>query len=257
MESKNNLTKLEQFNISLNDVSILRETSFFELYPWYYTDTSDNLKKEIIENLTTLTESQFNAYLKYTKDQIQYYHIFNPNESLIQKWLAKFSLNETEFPFLLNKDILQLIKPNSTSITEEDNQTYFIQKDFHLQAVKIEVINMLAFIDEMLGDEIPTSQPNSVAASKNIYPRIFVNEKAYELFEKLRGEFEGNKNSLANFSFLFHRMKKDGLIFDHLKQLEFVNFLSALNIHIDRIKPKSQMGNEDFRESIYNRIKSS
>jgi hypothetical protein len=49
-------------------------------------------------------------------------------------------------------------------------------------------------------------------------------------------------------------MKKDSLIFKDLKQLEFIDFLSSFEIHLDRLKPESQLGNNDLREGIYNRI---
>ncbi len=107
-------------------------------------------------------------------------------------------------------------------------------------------------VDLLLGEDSVLDNHKPI---KNNYPRIFANEKAYEFFEKLRVEFESREHTQANFSFVFHRMRKDGLIFDHLKQLEFLDFLSELNINIDRIIPKSQMGNKDFRESIYNQIK--
>jgi hypothetical protein len=49
-------------------------------------------------------------------------------------------------------------------------------------------------------------------------------------------------------------MKKDNLIYNDLKQLEFIDFLSTFEIHLDRLKPISQLGNNDLREGIYNRI---
>ena len=88
----------------------------------------------------------------------------------------------------------------------------------------------------------------------NPYPRIFTSVDAYIKFKNLYDEFEKSNQNLANYSFVFHRMKKDHLIYKDLKQLEFIDFLSSFEIHLDRLKPISQLGNNDLREGIYNRI---
>ena len=250
-------TPLEIFNHKLCDVSILRDTSFFELYPWYFYDITNNLKKEIINNLTALPEAKFNAYLTYIKEEIENTYVYDPNECIIERWLIQFGVNENDFPFYFHKELKLLLTPIHTDQNlENDNvRLYFsIQREFYLYAVQLEVNELNSFIGGLLEDNM-LAIDDEITATETKYPRIFIDQKAYELFEKLRDEFEGKKNILANFSFVFHRMKKDGLIFDHLKQLEFINFLSTLNIDIDRIKPQSQMGNEDFRESIYNNLK--
>ena len=88
----------------------------------------------------------------------------------------------------------------------------------------------------------------------NEYPRIFTTTKAFNKFKNLLDEFGNTKENLANYSFVFHRMKKDNLIFDDYQQTQFVYFLLDFNINISRIKPKTQLGNNDLREGIYNRI---
>jgi hypothetical protein len=89
---------------------------------------------------------------------------------------------------------------------------------------------------------------------ENPYPRIFTSVGAYSKFKNLFDEFAKSNQDLANYSFVFHRMKKDNLIYKDLKQLEFIDFLSSFEIHLDRLKPISQLGNNDLREGIYNRI---
>ncbi|MCA0349074.1 MAG: hypothetical protein LCH35_07415 [Bacteroidetes bacterium] len=89
---------------------------------------------------------------------------------------------------------------------------------------------------------------------ENPYPRIFTTTKAYNKFKNLLDEFGNTKENLANYSFVYHRMKKDKFIFDDYQQTQFVYFLLDFNINISRIKPKTQLGNNDLREGIYNRI---
>lgn len=95
---------------------------------------------------------------------------------------------------------------------------------------------------------------NKLHSEENPYPRIFTNSKAFNKFKNLYDEFAKSNQDLANYSFIFHRMKKDNLIYKDLKQLEFIDFLSSFEIHLDRLKPISQLGNNDLREGIYNRI---
>lgn len=95
---------------------------------------------------------------------------------------------------------------------------------------------------------------SKILSEENPYPRIFTSVDAYIKFKNLYDEFEKSNQNLANYSFVFHRMKKDHLIYKDLKQLEFIDFLSSFEIHLDRLKPISQLGNNDLREGIYNRI---
>jgi hypothetical protein len=147
---------LENFNDKLNDVSVLNEYSFSELYPWYYFDTTDKLKKDIITSLTGLPQKQFAAFLKYIQEQIQVFHVFDPEVCIIQKWLDKFNLAIEEFPFFNNQDIELLTLPRYKDYTFEKEQSrivYSIQREFHLHAVFLEVQKIQAFINELLINE--------------------------------------------------------------------------------------------------------
>lgn len=91
--------------------------------------------------------------------------------------------------------------------------------------------------------------------NSNPYPRVFTSHKAFYKFQKLREEFDNTKQNLSNYSFVYHRMIRDKLIYADYKQTEFVYFLLNFDINISRIKPKTQLGNNDLRESIYNSLK--
>lgn len=94
----------------------------------------------------------------------------------------------------------------------------------------------------------------TVTDEKNPYPRIFTSPKAYNKFINLKEEFGSGDEDLANYSFVYHRMKRDKLIYEDYKQTEFM-YLLVFEINIKRIKPKNQLGKTDLRESIYNSIK--
>lgn len=95
----------------------------------------------------------------------------------------------------------------------------------------------------------------SITDDENLYLRIFTSHKGFNKFKKLKEEFGNTKQNLSNYSFIYHRMIKDKLIYEDYKQTEFVFFLLDFNVNISRIKPKTQLGNNDLRESIYNSLK--
>lgn len=106
-------------------------------------------------------------------------------------------------------------------------------------------------------DTIPVEVTGDTISDTNInpYPRIFTTAKAFDKFEKLFAEFGTGSENLSNYSFVYHRMVKDKLIFEYCKQIEFVCFLSDFAIFLDRIKPIKQLGKTKLREGIYNSIK--
>lgn len=99
-----------------------------------------------------------------------------------------------------------------------------------------------------------TNNTDNSEKEENPYPRIFTTTKAFNKFKNLVDEFGNTKENLANYSFVYHRMKRDNLIFDDYQQTQFMYFLLDFDINIKRIKPKTQLGNNDLRESIYNRV---
>ena len=88
---------------------------------------------------------------------------------------------------------------------------------------------------------------------ENPYPRIFTSINAFYKFKNLLDEFGNGAENVANYSFVFHKMKRDRLIFDDYQQTQFIYFLLDFDINIRRIKPKSQLGKTELRESIYNK----
>lgn len=249
---KDKITPLQGFK-DMSNVDIITTSSFSNLYPWYYSDQTARLKDDILIKMDKLNESKFDTYLKHLRDEIAEYYIHNPNESLIPKMIERFGMKESDFPpFHIEEfeKFVEIIHPNN-KVGRDD---YLIQREIHLYAAHQEAETMLAFIDSMLGESVPVSSETQEQPETK-YPRIFTSQKAFEFFERLKDEFGNSYKALADYSFVFHRMKKDKLIFDDYRQTEFVYFLLEYGIKVDRIKPLSQQGNTDYREGIYNRVK--
>jgi hypothetical protein len=95
---------------------------------------------------------------------------------------------------------------------------------------------------------------SKLPSEENPYPRIFTSINAFYKFKNLLDEFGNGAENVANYSFVFHKMKRDRLIFDDYQQTQFIYFLLDFDINISRVKPKSQLGKTELRESIYNKV---
>lgn len=109
-----------------------------------------------------------------------------------------------------------------------------------------------------LAIEFIDNEINSVSLSKtetNPFPRIFTNVQCFHFFESLKiGVRKGNE--LADFSFIYRRMQKDGYILKHVTDSEFRDLLNYdFKIVIDKTKLLDYCKTE-LKESNYNSIKS-
>lgn len=89
----------------------------------------------------------------------------------------------------------------------------------------------------------------------NPYPRIFKDYYSYSVFKKLNDEFGNTKENLSNYSYVFYKMTYEGLIHFDLLHKTYIEMLSTLDIAIDRIKPKSEIGKIALRDSVYAKVK--
>jgi hypothetical protein len=135
------------------DVSILNETPFSELYPWYFLEFTSNLKDEIISNLTFLNESKFNHYLNWVQDKIETTLVYDPDECIIDKWIKEYNLNIDDFPFDFNQEISYLISSfkDNTLNDNEKRKVKLIQLNFHWYAVFLEYNKIVEFISNLKG----------------------------------------------------------------------------------------------------------
>lgn len=170
---------IQAFIHDLNDLRVLKETSFFDLYDYHFADFSRDLKTEIINNLSSLSEKQFNVYIKYLESQIKDTFVYDPDVGIIDKWINEFKLNEADFPFFENDKIIKLISTPSNlfCLNQEHKKTvYLIQKDFYCYTVFLEAKKMISFIE-------PFIDKNSSPGNKFSY--IFNSEGGFGFFNNL------------------------------------------------------------------------
>lgn len=153
--------------------------------------------------------------------------------------------NDCNTVMSINRDRIEEFQAFATkNEIEEDTRKYSISYLIKPNTKHTEVIN--------------NKPPDGVAAlskNDNPYPRIFKTTNAFIIFKKLVDEFGNSKENLANYSFVYHRMKKDELIYDDFQKLEFTYFLLNFDVKIDRIKRLEDIGKIALRESIYTKSK--
>ena len=69
----------------------------------------------------------------------------------------------------------------------------------------------------------------------NPYPRIFINYSGFLLFEHLKNDVR-EEYKLADYSFIYRRMQKDGFIFKNVADTEFRDFLLSISVEIEKTK---------------------
>ncbi|MBG7610847.1 hypothetical protein IU405_01125, partial [Polaribacter sp. BAL334] len=151
----NNRTAITDFTEELSAAHHLDNSSFSDLYSWHYFDKSAALKKEIIDNLNSLSPERFDSYIKYVENEIhEVYGYYNPDECIIGKWIEKFDLTEEDFPFYDNEEVQELLginKKNYKSKSKEKGiNIRLMQLEFHWYAGHLEYLKMKLFIDELL-----------------------------------------------------------------------------------------------------------
>jgi hypothetical protein len=143
--------------------------------------------------------------------------------------------------FKYRKDWLDFKHPQITALKEE--------KIKHLGYI-IEYIN--SFEDEDLKVKTNTSNPNK-EVPENPFPTIFKNGYAYQMFLKLKATTVIQRSELADYSFIFNKMKNENFIIKDTKHKTFIEFLNK-NCEANISAPKFQYKNQRIKEPAYNTI---
>lgn len=203
-----------------------------------------NAKKEMANMLEKIAISMKNNGM--SQDQVEEFLISEKQKSNI---LLKEKCNQ--LPEELAYDFnLKLILKTFERYEELKEKHFDSMMD---EILKVDSSSFLVNNEKASSELQLENNENQNQVNTNPYPRIFTSPKAYNKFVKLHEEFGNSKENLANYSFVYHRMLKDNLIYSDYKKTEFVFFLLKFEINIDRIKSENQLGKTDLRESIYNK----
>ena len=95
---------------------------------------------------------------------------------------------------------------------------WFEEKD-KIYAQKMELLN------KSKSDSNSNENINIQDERKNPYPQIFINFKTYELFKHWQNQVS-ERTQLAEYSFIYWAMLKDGFIYKNIKSKDFIEFLN-------------------------------
>lgn len=179
-----------------------------------------------------------------------------------------------------NEDEKNMIKNNLNQIIKAEESTFKISTnalsrelaEFKVRLSRRGIETLISNEDiEFLDSRIPVPIPE-FEMTNNIeyieidnpnkeksYPDIFRDEDAYLLFEKLHAIYKNIGNQLANYSFIYRVMFKDGLILESVKPNKFIDFIMSKPYEIEylpKLKSYSEAcENKAEKLSFYNHLK--
>lgn len=146
---------LVSFIERLNTYQVVRTNAFYSLYNEWFVEVIKALENEIFENLL-LTSIDKVRYLKYVKKQVTDKIAYQKDTKFLDKWIKKYQIVKSTFPFTDNEEVQQLLDTNiKESILDYTMKKLCanMQMDFYCHAAMIEKYNMIAFIDSLLSKE--------------------------------------------------------------------------------------------------------
>lgn len=166
-------------------------------------------EKKLNNILQRLTESERVIFLnKLKKDLSKYY------SGIRRHFLEQISPDKfvSEFPQHMGKDKIRL--------TDEEIRQLEIKYSLYpfFQQLLDELLNTIADIEKAYSK-------NTGVVDDNPHPRIFTDLKHFKLFEHWHNGIK--RNQLAEYSFIYWQMVKDGLIYESVRPTEFINWLNS------------------------------
>ncbi|WP_298266054.1 hypothetical protein [uncultured Lutibacter sp.] len=155
---------LNGFIERLNTYEIIRSLTFFSLYNEWFLEVSLELHDEILENLSLTTTDKKN-YLKYVRKQASEKVVYQNDNKFLEKWIKKYQLEESKFPFIDNEEVQMLLDTDVKDPVLDYKKKKLctnIQMDFYCHAAMIEKYKMIAFIDDLLENGKEKSYKNEV-----------------------------------------------------------------------------------------------
>lgn len=125
------------------------QSTFIQCYDFGIKNFTEYLKSEINENLLILPSDKTAPYIEFIEDKIRNTPYFEVKNTILDKWVNKYNLQNLEFPFLENKEVRQLISMsvNFHHLTQEDKDLMEdIQIDFYVYAAMIEANKIIDFL---------------------------------------------------------------------------------------------------------------
>ena len=172
-------THLVAFIEGLNTYQLIYTFPFLELFDGWFSEKTDNLIEEVIEELLLFPKEQQADYLKMVKYKLDRNNIFNNDPSpFLQNWIEEYGLEGLDFPFMENTKILKMLSLNVGQETDYklNKDIANIQIDFFCYSASLEYQKALDFIDRLLKERENPKQIKTAAVESQMYPNSNVEE---------------------------------------------------------------------------------
>lgn len=136
------------------------QSPFIQCYDFGIKNFTEYLKSEINENLLILPSDKITPYIDFIEDKIRNTPYYEVNNTILDKWVKKYNLQNLEFPFIENKEVKKLISMsvNYHHLTEEEKDLMEdIQIDFYGYAAMIEAKKIIDHIESKKSNSNNTS----------------------------------------------------------------------------------------------------
>lgn len=196
----------------------------------------DSASKDAISDLKDINEPVFNEIFKIEKTKVVTDKV-ELNTGYVDEMIRGF------IPGKIEIDLIKL----ENYITSAKKILGFINKKLKNPSALV--------IPENITDIESEDTVGTLEKQINKYPQIFLNPKAYELFEKLHDTYKDTKTPIADYSFIYRVMYDDNYILDSFKPQMFINWLSKhYEIELSKVKTKDRCYTES-KIQYYNTLK--
>lgn len=174
-------TNLVAFIEGLNTYQLIYTFPFLELFDGWFSEKTDNLIEEVIEELLLFQKEQQTDYLKMVKYKLARHNIFNNDPSpFLQNWIEEYGLEGLDFPFTENTKILKMLSLNVGQETDYklNKDIANIQIDFFCYSASLEYQKAVDFIDRLLKERENPKQIQPAAVESQMYPNSNVDKSS-------------------------------------------------------------------------------
>ena len=158
----------------------------------------------------------------------------------------------------INRNIEDIMRRDSSE--KRTTEEVLIQEisDFKIRLgrVNISVVMNKDALDFKKSDKMTELHIKEVV--ENPHPDIFSNLKGFVLFERLHSVFRNNNQNLADYSFIYRKLVKDGFILDSFKPEKFREWISGERYDIQTDTPLKTLNNcsTQLKKDLYDTLKS-
>ncbi len=234
MNSKSLLEKLVEESNTINDlisfeINHNKRNKHLEDSLYYFTILFNELyQTSLVENFYW-EYCDFQTYLKTIENRLILF--LNSKKDLIPLDFYNLELLEIERDCFDNKPLW--LKQNISINKYLFNIEFSNLRNELIKQIDYSNKRKIEFLKYKINNyDFEFEETKSIFQPINKYPRVFVDDFSFLLFEQLYLDFKDTKNKLADFSFIYRKMIYDKYIHEDFRPVMFKNWISQMPYQI-------------------------